>query len=49
MISGPGGSTVPNVEIQRTYPLDDHTWLVRATATSGAPDWQLTGVAMCAS
>jgi hypothetical protein len=43
------GPTTSNVGIQRSYPADDHTWLVRAAATSGAPAWQLTGVAMCAN
>ena len=48
VISGPGGSNVPNVAIQRNYAVDDHTWLVRAVVTSGTPEWQLTGIATCA-
>ena len=48
VISGPGGSNVPNVAIQRNNAVDDHTWLVRAVATSGTPEWQLTGIATCA-
>jgi hypothetical protein len=48
VIAGAGGANVPNVAIQRSYAVDDHTWLVRAVATSGTPNWQLTGVATCA-
>ena len=48
VIAGPGGSNVPNVAIQRSYAVDRHTWLVRAVATSGTPEWQLTGIATCA-
>ena len=48
VIAGPGGVNVPNVAIQRSYAVDDNTWLVRAVATSGTPNWQLTGIATCA-
>ncbi len=47
VIAGPGGSNVPNVAIQRSYAVNNHTWLVRAVATSGTPQWQLTGIATC--
>ena len=47
VIAGPGGSNVPNVAIQRSYAVDRSTWLVRAVATSGTPQWQLTGIATC--
>ena len=47
VIAGPGGSNVPNVAIQRSYAVDQSTWLVRAVATSGTPQWQLTGIANC--
>ena len=48
VISGPGGANVPEVEIQRSYAVNDNTWLVRAMATSGAPQWQLAVVTTCA-
>ena len=48
VISGPGGANVPNVAIQRSYAVDSNTWLVRAVATSGTPNWQLTGIVTCA-
>ena len=47
VISGPGGANVPNVAIQRSYAVNDHTWLVRAAASSGTPNWQITGLATC--
>jgi hypothetical protein len=49
VISGPGGSNVPSVVVQRSYAVDANHWLVRAAATSGAPTWQLTVVANCMS
>jgi hypothetical protein len=49
VISGPGGSNVPSVVVQRSYAVDANHWLVRAAATSGAPTWQLTVVANCVS
>jgi hypothetical protein len=36
------GVNVPNVVVQRSYAVDQHTWLVRAVATSGTPAWGLT-------
>ena len=37
-----------NHAIQRSYAVSKSTWLVRAVATSGTPEWQLTGIATCA-
>jgi hypothetical protein len=41
------GVNVPSVVVQRSYAVDEHTWLVRAIATSGTPTWGLTVVANC--
>jgi hypothetical protein len=41
------GANVPTVVVQRSYAVDEHTWLVRAVATSGTPTWGLTVVANC--
>ena len=41
------GVNVPSVVVQRSYAVDQHTWLVRAVATSGTPTWGLTVVANC--
>jgi hypothetical protein len=41
------GANVPQVVVQRSYAVDEHTWLVRAMATSGTPTWRLTVVANC--
>ena len=42
-----GGANVPSVVVQRSYAVDEHTWLVRAVATSGTPTWGLTVTANC--
>jgi hypothetical protein len=47
VIAGPNGSNVPSVVVQRSYAVDKSTWLVRAVAQSGTPQWQLTVVANC--
>jgi hypothetical protein len=47
VIAGPDGANVPNVVVQRSYAVDDSDWLVRAVATSGSPQWQLTVIANC--
>ena len=49
VIAGAGGANVPNVAIQRSFALNASTWLVRAAASSGAPNWQITVVATCIS
>ena len=48
VISGTDGANVPNVTIQRSYAVNTHTWLVRAVATSGTPNWQITVLTTCA-
>jgi hypothetical protein len=48
VIAGPGGENVPSVVVQRSYAVDQSTWLVRAVATSGSPTWHLTVIANCA-
>lgn len=46
VIAAPGAN-VPNVAVQRSYAVSANTWLVRATASSGTPNWQLSVVANC--
>jgi hypothetical protein len=48
VIAGPSGENVPSVVVQRSYAVNDSTWLVRAVATSGSPTWHLTVIANCA-
>jgi len=48
VISGPSGENVPSVVVQRSYAVNESTWLVRAVATSGTPMWHLTVIANCA-
>jgi len=48
VIAGPGGENIPSVVVQRSYAVDQSTWLVRAVATSGSPTWHLTVIANCA-
>ena len=49
VISGTSGANVPNIAIQRSYAVNGYTWLVRAVASSGTPNWQITAVATCLS
>lgn len=48
VISGPSGENVPSVVVQRSYAVNESTWLVRAVATAGTPTWHLTVIANCA-
>jgi hypothetical protein len=48
VISNAQGQSVPSVAVQRSYPVDSNSWLVRAnTAFGGSPTWQVTAVATC--
>jgi hypothetical protein len=46
VIAGTDGTNVPSVVVQRSYAVDQKTWLVRAIAATGSP-WQLTVIANC--